>query len=146
MSSTPDCPECVQGKHRNCNGTSWNPDADDFDQCPCAARLHAVTVLGQVGELTEQIGAAVLGETPKCNGRCGVHNHGEVDYFDTDRECPIHGDASENPEWCVKCETGVEIADQFDDQLGFEEQARDVEVTVLSCGHDIVRDMKGRTL
>lgn len=135
MSSTPDCPECTQGKCGNCDGTSWNPKADDVDTCPCAERGHAGT-----------IGEAVLGETPECNGRCGENNQGGTDFFDVDRECPVHGDATEKFEWCTKCEDGVEIADQFDDQLGFEEQARDVKVTALSCGHDIVRDMKGRTL
>lgn len=38
--STPDCPECVAGKHDNCDGTSWNPAADDIDACPCAKRGH----------------------------------------------------------------------------------------------------------
>ena len=94
----------------------------------------------------DAIGEATLGETPECNGRCGENNVGGADFFDVDRECPIHGDATEKFEWCAECEDGVEIADQFDDQLGFEEQARDVKVTALSCGHDIVRDMKGRTL
>ena len=94
----------------------------------------------------DAIGEATLGETPECNGRCGENNVGGADFFDVDRECPVHGDATEKFEWCAKCEDGVEIADQFDDQLGFEEQARDVKVTALSCGHDIVRDMKGRTL
>jgi len=136
MSSTPDCPECTQGKCGNCDGTSWNPKADDVDTCPCAERGHAGT-----------IGEAVLGDVPECNGRCGVQGYGEDAHPDFDRDCPIHGDAADNrPEWCEDCEAGVEIADQFDDQLGFEEQARDVKVTALSCGHDIVRDMKGRTL
>jgi hypothetical protein len=92
------------------------------------------------------IGSAVLGDVPQCNGRCGENSQGGVDFFDVDRECPVHGDAAEKFEWCTKCEDGVEIADQFDDQIGFEEQARDVRVAALTCGHDIVRDRKGRTL
>lgn len=38
--TAPICPECAQGKHGNCDGSSWNPAADDIDTCPCAARGH----------------------------------------------------------------------------------------------------------
>ena len=31
-------PECAQGKHRNCDGTSWDVDADQSAECPC--RCH----------------------------------------------------------------------------------------------------------
>lgn len=31
------CPECAQGKHRNCLGQTWDPDADEVvSPCPCA--------------------------------------------------------------------------------------------------------------
>jgi hypothetical protein len=29
------CPECAQGKHRNCDGTSWNEVLDSPDTCEC---------------------------------------------------------------------------------------------------------------
>lgn len=36
----PDCPDCVQGKHGNCSGTSWNNTLDRLDMCPCEVRDH----------------------------------------------------------------------------------------------------------
>lgn len=137
------CPECLQGKHGNCDGTSWDAEVDGICGCTCSFLGHKQERTPD----TEPIGTAEVGDVPQCNGRCGVQGYGEDAHPDFDRDCPIHGDAADNrPEWCEDCEAGVEIADQFDDQLGFEEQARDVKVTALSCGHDIVRDMKGRTL
>lgn len=35
-----DCPECVAGKHTNCDGSTLNPWADDIDRCPCEAAGH----------------------------------------------------------------------------------------------------------
>jgi hypothetical protein len=35
-----DCPECVQGKCRNCDGTTWDVVADEPAPCPCWARGH----------------------------------------------------------------------------------------------------------
>ena len=29
------CPECVQGKHSNCDGTALNPDSDEIVSCEC---------------------------------------------------------------------------------------------------------------
>jgi hypothetical protein len=29
----PVCPECVQGKCGNCDGTAWNDELDDLDLC-----------------------------------------------------------------------------------------------------------------
>lgn len=29
------CPECGQGKHRNCNGWAWDFDKDEKTQCQC---------------------------------------------------------------------------------------------------------------
>lgn len=29
------CPECAQGKHRNCDGTAWNDRTDLPDTCEC---------------------------------------------------------------------------------------------------------------
>jgi hypothetical protein len=34
------CPECVQGKCRNCDGTSWDQAADAPGPCPCATAGH----------------------------------------------------------------------------------------------------------
>jgi hypothetical protein len=34
------CPECAQGKHRNCDGLSWDNDADDYTPCPCHQAGH----------------------------------------------------------------------------------------------------------
>lgn len=36
----PACPECVQGKHQNCDGTTWDPEADAPATCPCATAGH----------------------------------------------------------------------------------------------------------
>ena len=29
------CPECEQGKHGNCDGTTWDDEADRPAPCPC---------------------------------------------------------------------------------------------------------------
>lgn len=34
------CPECDQGKHRNCNGTAWDFDADELVACGCPDEAH----------------------------------------------------------------------------------------------------------
>jgi hypothetical protein len=34
------CPECVQGKHRNCDGQAWDPVADEPTTCGCTAEDH----------------------------------------------------------------------------------------------------------
>jgi len=34
------CPECEQGKHRNCNGTAWDFDADELVPCGCPDAAH----------------------------------------------------------------------------------------------------------
>lgn len=34
------CPECGQGKHDNCDGTSWDVLADEETVCPCADADH----------------------------------------------------------------------------------------------------------
>jgi hypothetical protein len=38
----PACPECVQGKHGNCDGTTWDAEADVPATCPCAQAGHGV--------------------------------------------------------------------------------------------------------
>jgi hypothetical protein len=38
--TAPTCPECEQGKHRNCDGTAWNNHADDVDACACERNHH----------------------------------------------------------------------------------------------------------
>lgn len=136
MSSTPDCPECTQGKCGNCDGSSWNPKADDVDTCPCAERGH-----GPV----EPVGEAVLGDVPQCNGRCGVQGYGEDAHPDFDRDCPIHGDeADENREWCVECKAGVGIIERSIEVSGYMEREREYHVTRLSCGHEIAVEVKRR--
>lgn len=34
------CPECEQGKHGNCDGTTWDTLRDEPTDCPCGARDH----------------------------------------------------------------------------------------------------------
>jgi hypothetical protein len=34
------CPECRQGKHGNCDGLTWDDQADDLAPCPCYAAGH----------------------------------------------------------------------------------------------------------
>lgn len=34
------CPECVQGKHRNCDGRTWDFDNDDYRACECPDEEH----------------------------------------------------------------------------------------------------------
>lgn len=33
-------PECRQGKHTNCNNTSWDEDRDEIARCRCACHLE----------------------------------------------------------------------------------------------------------
>lgn len=41
-------------------------------------------------------------------------------------------------EWCKVCEDSAQITDQFEEQIGVEEQARRVTGIRLSCGHDVI--------
>jgi hypothetical protein len=34
------CPECIQGKHINCDGTSWDQASDGPAPCPCYLNEH----------------------------------------------------------------------------------------------------------
>lgn len=36
----PICPECAQGKHRNCDGTAWDDQADERTTCACPDEAH----------------------------------------------------------------------------------------------------------
>lgn len=36
----PPCPECAAGKCGNCDGRTWDRDADDYTDCPCAGAGH----------------------------------------------------------------------------------------------------------
>lgn len=36
-----DCPECRQGKHRNCTGQVLDLDTDQWHECTCAEGGHA---------------------------------------------------------------------------------------------------------
>lgn len=35
------CPECLQGKHGNCDGTTWDEVTDAPALCPCDDRSHS---------------------------------------------------------------------------------------------------------
>lgn len=35
------CPECKQAKHGNCDGRTWDFDADDFRACECGHWSHS---------------------------------------------------------------------------------------------------------
>ena len=35
-----DCPDCEQGKHRNCTDEAWDTIKDEPCRCPCAVRFH----------------------------------------------------------------------------------------------------------
>ena len=43
---------------------------------------------------------------------------------------------------CDTCKVSVPVVDQFDDEVGYEEQARPVRVVVLDCDHDIVTPLR----
>lgn len=45
------CPECVQGKHGNCNGEAWDMLVDGPTQCACAEVQHDEALLGGRDEL-----------------------------------------------------------------------------------------------
>lgn len=34
------CRECMEAKHRNCDGTAWDNDADAPAPCTCPDRTH----------------------------------------------------------------------------------------------------------
>lgn len=34
------CPECQQGKHQNCEGQAWDPEADEPGPCACPDEAH----------------------------------------------------------------------------------------------------------
>lgn len=34
------CPECAQGKHRNCDGNAWDPSLDELTGCTCPDEIH----------------------------------------------------------------------------------------------------------
>jgi hypothetical protein len=44
--------------------------------------------------------------------------------------------------FCEECDGARTVMDEFDDQIGYEEQARPVRVTALDCGHDIVKELR----
>jgi hypothetical protein len=73
---------------------------------------------------------------PETNGRC-ADCRGEG--------CAHEGPCGEIPptrvdhEVCGTCNDLSLVVETFDDQIGFEEQARPVVVTVLHCGHENVR-------
>jgi hypothetical protein len=32
------CPECLAGKHQNCDGTAWDRERDEITTCKCDQR------------------------------------------------------------------------------------------------------------
>ena len=44
--------------------------------------------------------------------------------------------------YCQQCDIQQPVVDEFDDEIGYEEQARPVRVVALDCGHDIVKELK----
>ena len=63
---------------------------------------------------------------------------------DTDSSLRARADEIEKVAWCGECVGNRPIVDEFEDQVGFEEQAREVWVTALDCGHSIEWPLKGR--
>lgn len=55
--------------------------------------------------------------------------------WDYDPGCPEHGDGTSV---CPECCAPRTVEEEFDEQIGFEEQARPVHVVHLTCGHEIV--------
>lgn len=54
-------------------------------------------------------------------------------------EHPAHADhCAAVTVWCVECQGPSDVVDESDEQIGFEEQAREVHVRRLDCGHDEV--------
>lgn len=47
--------------------------------------------------------------------------------------------------WCAPCAGPRDVVETFDDQVGVEEQARDVRVRSLDCGHDEVTPIRRAT-
>lgn len=45
--------------------------------------------------------------------------------------------------WCETCRMSHPVIEDFDDQIGFEEQAREVHVYRLNCGHEVVTRARG---
>jgi len=45
MTDIEPCPECVQAKHGNCDGCTWDDVRDELAECPCDVAGH-----GQAGE------------------------------------------------------------------------------------------------
>lgn len=42
LKSVNPCPECTQGKHPNCDGTMWDNDKDELENCVCAQLDHQI--------------------------------------------------------------------------------------------------------
>jgi hypothetical protein len=76
VSSTPDCPECTQGKCGNCDGSSWNPKADDVDACPCAGRDHQPAATPEPIRLTPMSPGYRAIACPESG--CRWHTHGQT--------------------------------------------------------------------
>ena len=44
--------------------------------------------------------------------------------------------------FCEQCDLQQPVVDERDEQIGYEEQAREVWVVSLDCGHDIVTEVR----
>jgi len=61
-------PDCMNGKHRGCNGEAWDLHDDELTDCDCDCHCQHESWTGDEGPMSE------LGRWPrrwKCDG-CGV--------------------------------------------------------------------------
>jgi len=47
--TAPPCPECAQGKCRNCDDTTWDDLVDGLAACPCAEGGHGAPPVKEEG-------------------------------------------------------------------------------------------------
>ena len=80
-------------------------------------------------------GSGGPGAGPETNGRCWDCRGSGCAH---DGPCEETPPARVDHEVCRECGDLCLVVEAFEDQTGFEEQARPVVVTVLSCGHEIV--------
>lgn len=60
------------------------------------------------------------------------------------REAAVVVSAAPEFTYCPDCDVQVEVLDRSEEQIGYEEQAREVHVTRLDCGHDKVVPLRRR--
>lgn len=70
------CPECRDGKHPNCDGSSWSEVDDAPADCPCGDPAHQTTDLGENPHLPPEYADA-------------LHAHEERTFLPDGCECVI---------------------------------------------------------